>query len=154
MNCVKPILPRNRIPIRIAMAISVRPAFLASGGRKDGTPLLIDSIPVKAVHPVEKACRTSRSVSGSTAVGALTAADGPSIASRTSPTAIISRYAPRNKYTGTDINVPVSRRPRRFARVTTTSRPNAIAALYGQRAGNAEAIAATPAVTLTATFRM
>ena len=36
------------------MTISVRPAFFACGGLKAGTPLLMASMPVRAVLPVEK----------------------------------------------------------------------------------------------------
>jgi hypothetical protein len=50
----------KRKPIKIAMTMRVLPAFLDSGERNAGTPLLIASIPVKAVQPVENA-RISRS---------------------------------------------------------------------------------------------
>jgi hypothetical protein len=42
-------LPTNSRAIKIAITINVRPAFFDSGGRKTGTPLLIASMPVKAV---------------------------------------------------------------------------------------------------------
>ena len=79
-------LPTKRAPIRIAITISVRPAFFACGGWNAGTPLLIASIPVRAVQPVENVCRISSRVSGCTAAGATAASGvGPSIKSRTNP---------------------------------------------------------------------
>jgi hypothetical protein len=39
-------------------------AFRASGGRKAGTPLLIASIPVKAVHPEAKVWSKRNGVTG------------------------------------------------------------------------------------------
>ena len=51
-NWVNPMLPTNKMPIRIAITIRVRPAFLDSGRWKAGTPLLMASMPVRAVHPV------------------------------------------------------------------------------------------------------
>ena len=62
-------LPRNNIPIKIAMTINVIPAFLGSGFLKDGTPLLIDSMPVRAVQPAENACKTKNKLNGVTGGG-------------------------------------------------------------------------------------
>ena len=70
-------LPRNNTPIRSAIAIIVWPAFLVSGGRKDGTPLLIASMPVIAVHPVEKVCNSRVVVRGWMAGGAEVSEIGP-----------------------------------------------------------------------------
>jgi hypothetical protein len=57
------------VPIRSDIIIMVWPAFLVAGDRKDGTPLLIASIPVTAVHPVENVRSTRSVVRGSMAGG-------------------------------------------------------------------------------------
>ena len=53
-NWVRPILPTNIMPISRAITTNIRKAFLDYGDLKAATPLLIASILVKAVHPVEK----------------------------------------------------------------------------------------------------
>jgi hypothetical protein len=79
-------LPTNNRPIRIAIAKSVGPAFLVSGGLKAGTPLLIASIPVSAVQPLEKAYNINGKVSGCVAGGAKACSDlGPSVRRITPP---------------------------------------------------------------------
>jgi hypothetical protein len=52
------------------MMIKVLPAFSDSGDLNTGTPLLMVSIPVNAVHPVANACRMMNNVSGCIAGGA------------------------------------------------------------------------------------
>jgi len=53
-------------------------------------------------------------------------------------------------YTGTAITVPDSRRPRRLASVISARNSSARPVRCGHNCGKAEAIAATPAVRLTA----
>ncbi len=91
-NCVSPIVPRKSAAISPAMASIVWLAWRVSGGLKTGTPLLIDSMPVRAVQPAEKVCSTSNRPTGCAAGGA-TAASGaaPSKAIRTRPAAISAR---------------------------------------------------------------
>jgi hypothetical protein len=52
--CVNAMLPKNSTAINTAMTINVMPAFLDSGRLNTGTPLLIASMPVKAVQPAAK----------------------------------------------------------------------------------------------------
>jgi hypothetical protein len=85
-------LPRNKVPIRTDIIIMVRPAFLVEGARKEGTPLLIASIPVTAVHPVENVRITKRVVRGAIGCGAVVVNEtGPVIARRTPPYAIMGK---------------------------------------------------------------
>ena len=67
------------------MIIIVWPAFLVSGGRKDGTPLLIASIPVMAVHPVENVCNKSAVVKGTRGDGATGASGSAPLSDRRTP---------------------------------------------------------------------
>ena len=54
------VIPINRDSAIIPITIMVKTAFRDSGGLKAFVPLLIASIPVKAVHPPEKARRSSQ----------------------------------------------------------------------------------------------
>ena len=51
--------PMNRMPSRIAIAVIVLAAFLASGGLNAGTPLAIASTPVSATEPPANALSRS-----------------------------------------------------------------------------------------------
>ena len=63
-------LPAKRMTINIVITVRVFPAFLDSGGLKAGTPLLMASIPVRAVQPVAKVWRIKKRVKGCVAGGA------------------------------------------------------------------------------------
>ena len=52
--CVRPIDPRKRAPINAAITQRVRLALRETGSRNAVTPLLMASIPVRAVHPAAK----------------------------------------------------------------------------------------------------
>jgi hypothetical protein len=74
------------------MAAIVWLAWRVSGGRKMGTPLLIDSMPVSAVQPEEKVCSSRNNVSGTWGDGTTALSwPGPSTAARATPTAIMTR---------------------------------------------------------------
>jgi hypothetical protein len=53
-------MPENIVIAIPPIANRVRAAFRDFGGRKAGTPLLIASTPVNAVHPEENACRARK----------------------------------------------------------------------------------------------
>ena len=45
------VMPTNRTPSRMAIAVSVAAALRGSGGLNAGTPLAIASVPVRATEP-------------------------------------------------------------------------------------------------------
>ncbi len=96
------VIPMNRIPSRIATAVSVVAAFFASGGLNAGTPLAMASVPVSATDPDAKARRISSTPSGSSGFGAPGRGDGglacsPSTTARYIPIAIMSSAEPTNR---------------------------------------------------------
>jgi hypothetical protein len=78
-------LPTNNVPIRTDIIIIVKPAFLVEGDRKDGTPLLIASIPVTAVHPVENVRKIKSVVKGCMGGGAVEANETGPVTARCTP---------------------------------------------------------------------
>ena len=72
-------------------------------------------------------------------------------ASRISPVMIIRMIRPENRYVGTANDRPASLSPRRFRYAMTSTTPTDISSRYGWSAGTAEATAALPAATCTAT---
>src|SRR5574337_640204 len=113
----------NKTPMSRAIVTIVWLACFDSGGLKMGTPLLIDSTPVRAVQPAEKVCRIKKRVTGPVGVGAVSVNEpGPSTVARTMPTTIMTRYIARKKYTGTVMIAPDSRKPRKLARVTIVNK--------------------------------
>ncbi len=143
------------MPPNIVMAIApsiarVVAAFLLFGLRNAGTPLLIASMPVRAVVPDEKAraIRNTRAAPAKFASGLITqSADS---ASRTSPRLIrtpaqmsIVKMAKMKAYVGMAKALPDSRTPRRLMRASSAVRPMARATLCWPIQGIAEAALAT-----------
>jgi hypothetical protein len=60
-------MPRNSVPMMVAITIRVFLALTASGARKAETPLEMASTPVRAVVPEAKARRTRNTVTAPTA---------------------------------------------------------------------------------------
>src|SRR5574340_348904 len=151
-NCVNPMLPRNKAPIKIAIMINVLRALTHSGGLNAGVPLLIASMPVNAVQPAENACSTRTIASGSRGGGATAAIEVgvTCMNALTTPYNSIPKNENRYRYTGTAIAVPDSRNPRKFNTAINTNRPSASHTRYAINSGKADVMAATPAVRLTA----
>ena len=80
------------MPIKTAITINVIPALCVSRGLKAGTPLLIASMPVKAVQPAAKVCSIRTGVTATSAGGAVVASEvGPFWIAWISPIANIGR---------------------------------------------------------------
>ena len=96
-------MPTNSVPRMTAIVISVRAAFLGSGGWKAGTPVAIASVPVRATAPEAKARSRIRmpTLCAVSVVARITSGDGvgpvsPCATIRNTPIAIISNAQPRN----------------------------------------------------------
>ena len=139
---------------------SVRAAFSLFGGLNAGTPLLIASTPVSAVHPDENARSTRNTLASppkadsalipkpALSAGAIEPVPAWKRATRTSaPTMAM------NAYVGSAKAVPDSRTPRRFIRASTATTHTEIATLWLDRLVAADVMLATPALTDTATVR-
>lgn len=120
---------------------------------KLGIPSLTASIPVKAVHPEEKAFRNNNKVKSPAACGTTYNCSGLSFNTNTlnTPVIIIIIIDNINKYVGIPNNLDESLIPLRFPNVINPITKIAINGWYGNKAGIADVIAAAPAQVLTAT---
>ena len=98
------VMPTNRIARMLAITISVRAAFRASGGLNAGTPVAIASVPVSATAPAANARSRIRIVTSFAVwvVAAMTSGVGAGPVSpwntiRNVPAAIIRNAEPRNR---------------------------------------------------------
>ena len=98
------VMPTNRMARMLAITISVRAAFWASGGLNAGTPVAIASVPVSATAPAANARSMIRTVTSFAVwvVAAITSGVGAGPVSpwntiRNVPAAIIRNAEPRNR---------------------------------------------------------
>ncbi len=149
-------VPRNITPSRMLMVSIVVWAFFHSGGLNAGTPFATASVPVIAEQPSANARRRSSSpnVSGGTSAGVTPVTWGAlPVRVWKMPTPRSSSIDPRKMYVGEAKSVPLSRRPRRLAAITSRIASTINGTVSGKSAGNAEATAWMPDETLTATVR-
>jgi len=106
------------------MMVSVAAALRPWGRRKADTPLEMASMPVSAVEPEEKACRTRNRPMEAvpTGSGEGTATCGHPPRHFTRPTPIRANIDTTNPYVGTANRSPDSRTPRRFASAMNTTK--------------------------------
>ena len=115
-------MPTNIVTDSVPIVTNVRAALRLLGRRKAGTPLLIASTPVSAVHPEAKARKARKTVKSppTRAVGcrdswALGATPTPEPKTACSPAVASKAKTPKmNAYVGIAKVRPLSLMPRRF----------------------------------------
>ena len=158
MRPARKLIARNSTPRIPDIHSSVIPALRLRGSLNAGMPFEIASTPVRAVVPLEKACRTrKRPIArvGSTSSGGGSAI-GWSVPSRwrTSAVPTVSPIIATKKNVGSASTRPDSFTPRRFTTITKTTSAIPSATRWSWTTGKAEDTWATAEEMETATVRM